>query len=454
MAYRAMGHPIGIACAAFIVLLAGCSPFKSELPIVTIDTKGRPIFDEPKVAADMVIHNDRAESTQTLQSPVDYQGTIGIELIGHSSLRFRKKSYALVLRGNRGATAAQLLGLPADSNWVLHGPYSDKTLMRNHLAYALAGRLDLKSPRTRFVELFLRQGRWGLAYQGVYLLVEASGRSPEVLRIATLHPGDTTGSAMSGGYILQVDRVGRGDDFFTLPGDPMNTHRDTIIFVVPKRPQPVQKAWLAAYFEAMETALPPANSRSAPSRYSQYLDVDSFADFLLLQELLKNIDAYRFSSSMYKDREGPLHMGPVWDFDLSTGNASYDDGCDTDGWMVQTLSSRRTSKAPPLWWRRLLQDPAFVAHLHSRWAELRRGPLATDSVLVLVDGAAITLRSAQKRNFARFPILGRRVWPNCRIPGSDPPAYYDSWEGEVHHLRTWLENRLAWIDANIATIGP
>jgi len=159
-----------------VVLLAGCSPFKSEVPIITVDTHGRAIFDQPKVAAEMAIHYDPADSTQTLTSRVDYQGAIGIEYIGHSSLRFRKKSYGLVLRDRSGGRrAAPLLGLPSDSNWVLHGPYADKTLMRNYLAYALAARLHLQGPRTCFVEMFLRQGRWGLTYQGVYLLVEASG---------------------------------------------------------------------------------------------------------------------------------------------------------------------------------------------------------------------------------------------------------------------------------------
>jgi hypothetical protein len=259
---------------------------------------------------------------------------------------------------------------------------------------------------------------------------------------------------ISGGYILEVDRGRRGEHFFTLRGDPMSTHRDTVIFVAPRQPQPAQKAWLAGYFDAMESSLPPAGTLASPNGYARYLDVDSFIDFMLLQEALKNVDAYRFSASMYKDRNATLRMGPVWDFDLSTGNAAYDDGCDTDGWMVQTLASSRNSKAPPRWWRLLLQDPAFVARLEERWSELRRGPLATDSVLAVVDGAALTLRNAQKRNFARFPTLGQRIWPNCPVPGSDPPAYYDSWEGEVRHLRAWLENRLAWMDANIAAIGP
>jgi len=452
--YRPMGHLIGYASAATIVLLAGCSPFKSEVPIVTIDTRGRALFDEPKVAAEMVIHLDPSQSTQTLGSPADFRGEIGVELIGHSSLLFKKKSYALEIRDGSGQrSAAPLLGLPSESDWVLHGPYTDKSLMRNYLAYALASRLHLASPRTHFVELFIRQQAWGLAYQGVYLLVTASGRSPEALGIATLEPSDTTGPKLSGGYVVQVDRVSRADQFFTLPADPMSLHRDTIIFVVPRHPAAAQRAWLASYFDSMETVLPPATSASDPRRYSRFIDVDSFADYLLLQEMLKNIDGYRFSSSIHKDRGGPLRMGPVWDFDLSSGNASYDDGCDTDGWLIHYFTARRTAKAPPRWWRRLLKDPAFADHLRSRWRDLRSGPLATDSVLAIVDRAAVTLRHAQKRNFDRWPTLGHRIWPNCPIPGSNPRAYYKSWDDEVGHLRSWLRDRLAWMDDHVSSIA-
>ena len=440
---------------ALAVALAGCSPFKSEVPIVQIDTHGRTIFNAPKVGAELVIPFDPADTIRGVGSKRSYFGRIGIELLGHSSLKFPKKSYALELRDPRDqAVAAPLLGLPADRDWVLHGPYSDKTLIRNHLAYALAGRLHLVSPRTRFVELFIRQGAWGLVYQGVYLLVQASGRSPEGLHIARLESTDTTASAVSGGYIVQMDRVGRGDDFFTLPSDPMNTHRDTIIFVHPQRPEGPQKEWLAKYFESMEEALPPKRSLGDPRGYSQYLDVDSFVDFLILQELVKNVDAYRFSMSMHKGRDDKLRMGPVWDFDLSMGNANYDDGCDTDGWLVQYFASVKNAKAPPRWWRRLLQDRSFADRVHSRWVELRAGPFASDSVRAVIDDAAHALRTAQKRNFERWPILGRWVWPNCLIPGSQPPANYQTWEAEVSHLTSWMQGRLEWMDANIGGIGP
>ena len=326
--------------------------------------------------------------------------------------------------------------------------------MRNYLAYSLAGRLRLESPRTRFVELFLRQTPLGPSYEGVYLLVEASGRSPEALGIAALAPSDTSEPALSGGYIVQVDRARLGDDFFTLRGDPRSTHPDTIIFVSPRRPAPEQKAWLAAHFDSMESALPPAHSLADPRGYARYLDVGSFVDFLLLQEAVKNVDAYRFSASMYKDRGGKLHMGPVWDFDLSAGNAGWDSACDPVGWMVQYLPRKRPENAPPRWWRALLEDPDFRKRLHSRWSELRAGPLATREVLARIDSAAFTLRRAHQRNFGRWHTLGHDVWHNCPIPGSNPPAFYATWEDEVIYLRSWMESRLRWMDENIGTIGP
>jgi hypothetical protein len=451
-----MGPSRSCIAAAALVALAGCTlkPFRSEVPILKIDTHGHRIPKDPKVEAELVVHFDPRESTQTFGSRTDYRGGIGIELLGHSSLHFRKKSYALKLRDSQGhAVAAPLLGLPPDSNWVLHGPYSDKTLMRNYLAYALAGRLHLASPRTRFVELFVRQNLWGETYQGVYLLVDASGRSPEALGIAPIHPGDTSEPAVSGGYIVQVDRVKGGASYFTLRGDPMSPHPDTIIFVSPERPAPAQKTWLAAYFDSMEAALPPARSLGDPSGYARYLDVDSFVDFLLLQEVVKNTDAYRFSASMYKDRGGKLRMGPVWDFDLATGNVARNDGCDTDGWMLQFLGKRHWDQVPPRWWRALLEDRAFRDRLQSRWQELRAGPLSTGNVLALIDSAAFILRGAQQRNFQRWHVLGTTIWNNCPIPGSNPPAYYATWEDEVVYLRSWMEGRLRWMDDHIATIA-
>lgn len=443
--------------AAILAVLTGCSPkrFRSEVPILQIDTHWRIIPDDPKVGADLVIHFDPRESTQSLASLTAYQGRIGIELLGQSSLKFPKKSYALELRDPRGrGLAAPLLGLPSDSNWVLHGPYSDKTLMRNYLAYALASRMRLPSPGTRFVELFVRQLPWGATYQGVYLLVDASGRSPRALGIAALAPSDTTEPAISGGYIVQIDRVQKGDEFIVLPGDSMSPHPDQVIFVSPRHPAPPQKIWLAAYFDSLEGALPPAGSLAEAKRYARYLDVDSFVDFLLLQEAVKNTDAYRYSASMYKDRVGKLRMGPVWDFDLATGNVTRNDGCDPAGWMIHFMSSKRWDQAPPRWWRLLLEDRAFQERVGSRWRELRAGPLATRSVLALIDSAAFTLRSAQRRNFQRWPLLGGTVWKSCPIPGSNPPAYAATWEGEVLRLRSWMENRLRWMDEHIATIEP
>jgi CotH kinase protein len=440
---------------AFPAVLAGCAPFRSEVPIVEIDAHGVTVPDEPKVGAQLTIAYDSRSTTQTLKSPVAHASPIGIELLGSSSLLFRKKSYAFELRGPDGKpTAAPLLGLGSNSDWVLHGPYSDKTLMRNALAYGLARQLRLVSPRTRLVELFLREGSSKLEYSGVYLLVEASGRSPNGLGIARLEPGDTTAATISGGYILEVDRAGYGEEFFTMQGDPMSTHPDTLLFVSPRDPVAAQRSWITGWFGSMEASLPPAHALADPNGPSRYLDLDSFVDFLLLQEMVKNVDAYRYSASMYKDRDGLLRMGPVWDFDLSMSNARYDDGCDVDGWMVRELASKRTVKVPPFWWRRLLADSAFVTRLSTRWSALRAGPFATPRVLAAVDSTAGLLHDAQRRNFTRWPVLGRRVWASCWVEGSSAESYYTTWNDEVAHLRSWLDQRLRWMDDHIATIGP
>jgi len=441
---------------AITIALAGCGPFKSEVALIRIDAKGDTIPDYPKIAADMIVNYDPGATVQSFESKVDYSGKIGVELLGHSSLTFPKKSYALELRDSLNRPLeAPLLGLPPGSGWVLHGPYSDKTLMRNFLAYDFARRLRVYGPRTHFAELFVRQGAWGMSYVGVYLLVESIVHGKNHVDVAALEPGDTLAPAITGGYILQVDRVGHDDDYFTMAGDSAMGHPDTVIFWYPPHPAPPQKQWLIGYFDSLAAALPPAHSLEDRDGYARYIDVDSFVDFLLVQELFKNVDAYRLSSYMHKDRLGKLGMGPVWDFDLTTGNARYNDGCDTDGWMVQTLSTRgNRANPPPFWWRRLLQDRRFVERIAARWAELRAGPLTTENVRGTIRDAAHLLREAQKRNFTRWPTLGKRLWPNCPVPGSNPPTYYKTYEAEINGLTTWMDGRLAWMDAHIAAIGP
>ena len=399
----------------------------SDLPIVVVDTYGETIRNEPKISAFMgVIRNPAGTRNAITDVFNDFEGVIGIELRGKSSQTFPKKQYGVETRTpDNDDRDVALLGLPAESDWVLHAPYSDKTLMRNVLAYDLANRMGRYASRTRYCELVLNG-----SYQGVYVLMEKIKRGKQRVDIKKLAATDLTAPDVSGGYILKIDKVDWYDSTFT------TSNGVQLVHVYPKGTdiQTQQRTWIRNYMNAFEAALNSTAFTNPASGYAAYIDVDSFVDHYILVQATKNIDGLRLSAYMYKDRNGPLVAGPAWDFNLSLGNANYLNGYRSNGWYTCT-----TGFAVPWWWDRMLQDPAFVRRCRDRWNELRAGVLDCARLHAFVDRTALTLAEAQQRNFQRWPILGTYVWPNWYIG--------QTYDQEVAWMRQWLVGRIGWIDA-------
>ena len=406
--------------------------FSSNLPIVIIDTSGKWIRDEPKIPARMKIIYDESGGRNTLNSEhIDFEGKIGIELRGKTSLRFRKHQYGIEIQDDAGNDKdASLLQLPAESDWVLNGPYSDKTLMRNYLAYEFSNRIGRYASRTKFVEMFLNdKGDPAIEnthYVGVYLLIEKIKRGKDRVDIKPLKPADITG-----GYVLKIDKMDWYETYFS-------THYGTRLFYVyPKGREmsDAQKAWIQNYMTEFEAALAGKDFKDPERGYAKYIDTDAFIDHFIINELFRNIDGFRNSTYMYKDRGGKLKMGPVWDFNLSMGNSSFNQGWKTEGWLIYT-------NPVPFWWDRLLTDRNFTRKLVKRWQELRKNILATSKLLKEIDRTAELLSEAQKRNFQRWPVLGRTMFGN-------PNRGYATYQQEVKQMKIWLNARLKWIDRHI-----
>lgn len=409
-------------------------PFTSNLPIVIIDTSGEWIRDEPKIPARMKIIYDESGGRNTLNSQhIDFEGKIGIELRGKTSLGFPKNQYGVEVQDDEGNDKdASLLQLPAESDWVLNGPYADKTLIRNYLAYEFSNRIGRYASRTKFVEMFLNDSGDATIgdkhYVGVYLLIEKIKRGKDRVDIRPLKPADSTG-----GYILKIDKMDWYETYFS-------TRYGTRLFhVYPKGHElsDAQKAWIQNYMSEFEVALAGKDFKDPERGYAKYIDIDAFIDHFIINELFRNIDGFRNSTYMYKDSGGKLTMGPVWDFNLSMGNAVFNEGWKTDGWLIYT-------NPVPFWWNRLLKDRNFRQKLVKRWQTLRRDELATSRFLDEIDKTAEYLSEAQKRNFQRWPVLGRQVFAN---PGPGPLTY----EQELEQVKTWLKARLKWMDKHIAS---
>lgn len=438
------------------------APFKGEaqvnfessnLPIVVINTHGQDIEDDPKITADMGIIYNGVGAANHMSDPFnDYEGKIGIEIRGSSSQMFPKKQYGIELRDEAGEDLdASLLGLPAEEDWILFAPYNDKALMRDVLAYKLGRDLGHYAPRTKFCELVLNGD-----YQGVYVLIEKIKRDKNRLDINKLKEDELEGDDLTGGYLIKVDKnTGSGGEGWTSEHVPPDRQGDQSIFFqydVPKAAEiaPEQKEYIQGYIKDFENALAAENFKDPEEGYAPYIDVASFIDYLIINEVTKNVDGYRLSAFLHKQRDsdgGKLVMGPIWDYNLAFGNADYctkgnPEGfvmsfnaiCPDDHWLI------------PFWWKRLMKDESFRQQLSVRWQELREGPLGTATINAYIDAVADTLNEdhAQQRNFQRWPVLGEYVWPNYYVG--------NSFQEEVDWLKAWVSQRMSWLDVHIPAL--
>ena len=420
----------------YIFFEPSVSNFSSNLPIVVVDTLGKSINQTTQTLSFASFIDITADGRARLTDPPDFVGRAGINVRGKSSAGFPKKQYHFETWNEYDQDKdVSILGFPADSDWVLQGPYSDKSLMRNFLTYKWANDLGQYAVRTRYIEMFLNTNGGGISssdYIGVYILMEKIKRGADRVDIAELQPSDNAEPQISGGYIFKKDKADPGETVFRInSGLEVRVVEPKMVDITPE-----QVDWLRNYLNQFEATLYGANFWDPVNGYARYIDVGSFIDVHILVELTKNIDGFRLSTYMFKDRNGKIHMGPVWDYNLSLGNANYLEGWIPTGWYYPLIGG---GDYP--WWRRLFEDPAFVLRYADRWFELRENLLSTGQLLQDIDDTAALLDEAQVRNFDRWHILGSYVWPNWFIA--------NTYNEEINWMSGWLEQRLNWMDSQI-----
>ncbi len=412
----------------------------SNLPIIVINTNGETIVDEPKITCDMGIIWNGDGQRNALEDPFNhFFGKIGIEFRGSTSQQYPKKSYGLETRDAFGENFnVNLLGLPKENDWVLYGIYADKSLMRNYLTYALFRQMQPWSPGFVFCELLING-----EYMGIYALIEKIKRDKNRVDIAKLDTMDNAGDQLTGGYIIKIDKpTGSSSTPWT------SAYQEKVQFRYhdPKYEElsETQRDYIKNYVSDFEDLIYGDGFADSLDGYRSMIDVGSFIDFMLMQELGRTVDGYRSSSFMYKDRDskgGKLACGPMWDFNLSYGNANYCHGHDTTGWQYNFNDVCNYSTAPPDWWARLLEDPVFADSLQCRWRELRSTILSKNAIDSLIDATALYLDEAQERHFTRWSILGRYIRWNHFIG--------ETYQEEVDYLKWWFASRSAFLDAHI-----
>ena len=421
----------------------------SNLPVIVISTNGAAIPDKYKIPAHMGVIWKGNDSINHLGDPFNhYDGSIGIEIRGQSSQMFPKKSYAVETRDSSGANLdVPLLGMPDENDWVLYAPYSDKSMLRNTISFEMAGKMSGYHSRSRFCEVVINDD-----YKGVYVLMEKIKKDSNRVDIATLNPDEISGDDLTGGYIIKVDKTDNGfelgpDGWESSPVPPFPNAKKIIYqYCYPEKEVlvPNQKNYIQTYILSVENTLTRKGFTDPEYGYHKYLDVPSFIDMMLLNEVSKEVDKYRYSTYFYKDKEsngGKLHAGPAWDFDLGYGNVDYwSPGVDFTGWMYDDVCLY--DGCIIFFWKRLMEDTYFRNLARTRWEKLRQGKLSDDKINTLIDSIVTLIDSAQMRNFERWPILGKYVWPNYNWKDND-------YEDEVAYFRNFLFNRLHWMDGNL-----
>jgi hypothetical protein len=421
--------------------------YQSNLPIVVLNTLGQSIPDEPKIDATMgIIYNGPGATNALTDPPNEFFGEIGIEKRGSSSNSFPAASYSVETRGPDPLINynVSLFDWPIDNDWILYAPYTDKSMIRNVLTYHIGNQTGRWAPRTQLCELIVND-----EYMGVYVLMERIKQSPGRVTIDPLEPADTLNNELTGGYIIKIDKTTGGEPIiWNSPFTSASPGNQTIGYQLhepaPDETNTIQKQYIEDYVTEWETALAGPSFTDPVTGYRNYIDVPSFIDFFLINEVSKNVDGYRISTYLTKHRTsegGKLEAGPLWDFNLAFGNANYCQGGLTTGWEINFNSICGGQWQNPFWWTRMLQDSSFAHDVKCRWLELREGVLSSNYLMNYIDSLSTVLDEPSIRHFSRWPILGTYVWPNNFIG--------NTFQEEIDYLKTWVTNRLSWMDANM-----
>jgi hypothetical protein len=442
----------------------------SQIPYVVIDTRGVDILNEPKISGEMRIFQEKIMVQEAI---------IGIEYRGSTSYRLSdKKSFGIETWDENGNDEdVSFFEFPPEEDWILMGHVVnldehyifDRTLMYHYFGYQLSRKIGKYASRCKFVELELNGD-----YQGVYVFMEKLKRDRNRIDISSLKPADEDPVSITGGYILKIDKTAGGDLALDQPleyyetnwdddarytiensfrssydiygnqldfepyGPPYHSNQYLETYFLYEYPDAeditnAQKQYIQDYLHDFETALLTDDFSSGSRTYTEYIDHSSFVDYFILNELCRNVDAYRLSTYLQKDREGKLAMGPIWDL-----NIGYDSGdrVPLDGWVINYNEYvDRDAWMMPFWWPRLMEDPIFTAAIKARWEELRSGILSTSALLDMVDETADYLKSngAIQRNYS--------IWD------AGLNVNYDE---SIQHLKSFLEQRSAWMDAQIS----
>lgn len=436
----------------------------THLPIIRIETggqtiPGRPYADETGKTAGFYT-GDRGEEEILVQfssvseegvwhhagDAATDQGTALFRYRGNSSRWFAKGSFLLktVEEGHPEVDRRRaLLGMKSGKEWALHGPFLDKTLLRNYMCMNLAAEvMGTWVPDTRFCELILDGN-----YQGVYLLMETIDVDENRLALSKYTPGDPAFS-----YLLRIEPT-------TDPQKVLNSFSSYSYRMEPGRKLELLypgasyqtrqvKEYVQADYNEAERILYSSRMTEESNAWKEILDADSLVNYYILMEFLSINDAFSASTYFYRDVRGKLAIGPVWDFNNALDN------------FYLPLEENEFLLSQRGWYAMLMQDEEFVERVISRYRFLRQGILSEERLVAYEEEIEEWLGGAIDRNFEVWGYsfdpekLGSR---ERRRPGKDSTDTLrslnpSSHEEAVEHMVEYMVNRGRWLDEHIDSL--
>ena len=423
-----------------------------DLPIVFVDTKGICLDSKvtEKIPATMKVLDGKTNNVADSAKGTRYD--IGIKVRGQSSALFPKPGYGVEVRDEKGeGKDVSLFGLPPSDDWVFHGPYVDKSLIRNALAHWLFRQAGHYSPRSKHFDLYING-----VYRGVYVLLEKIKRDKYRVNVSKLKETDISGEEVTGGYIWAFDKTGTntgGAGSGPIEKEGFSTSDGlNVILHYPKKEniKREQEAYLKKYLNDLESLF--KNGKNGQG-YEKYVDMTSALDYVLHEEVTNNADSYWCSFFLHKPKdktdsngvktEGKVTLGPAWDFNLAMSNGTQPENgggqgqggwnqgggmwgggfggggngfgsSGTSGWQIensqksgQGMFGMGSSLKAPNWLLGMWKDSHYQSELKKRWAELRSGVWHTKTMDKYLDSMKTYLKSAADRNFKRWPNLGK-----------------------------------------------
>ncbi len=424
-----------------LVTIVSKAQFNTNLPILRV-TLNQPVVDSYRMATLDII--DNVSGVNTFADPATQTSNAGIRLRGNAvSQSYPKKSYSVeTWTGFNISNNISVLGLPAENDWVLLSAYTDRSLLRSKLALELHDEMDRYAPRMVYCELFI-----DAAYQGVYLFGEKIKRDTSRLDLANLKTVDNFGTELTGGYILQIDdESGGGFISNYAPPNASAAQQIKYLYEYPDNGDitPAQESYIQSYVDSFETGLNGVNYQDTLLGWRPFGANNAFIDFIIVNEVTRNYDAYRTDMYLYKDKSKKMRPGPLWGYDASFANTANCGSNGFSGFAFDIASSCGTmTNLPSFWWDKLLTDTVFLQDLKCRYTKYRYAGdvLDTTHMFMLIDSFSNELvqMNAASRNFTSYPIFGTPLI-------NEPLPMAADYNEEVANIKSFISARMDWLD--------